>query len=82
METDSLGGLPATSLSNDMVVLKAFADAHPHSFEFIQPEDFVHFENEAFTGIEEWDSLLITVSPAMPVRNSEARQEALHKGPT
>ena len=31
-----------------MVLLKAFADAHPHSFEFIQPEDFVHFENEAF----------------------------------
>ena len=37
------------------VLLKVFADAHPHSFEFIQPEDFVHLENEAFTGIEEWD---------------------------
>jgi hypothetical protein len=38
-----------------MILLKAFADAHPHSFEFIRPEDFVHYENEAFAGIEEWD---------------------------
>ena len=46
---------PLPACPTGMVLLKAFADAHPHSFEFIQPEDFVHFENEAFTGIEEWD---------------------------
>lgn len=45
--------LPACPVG--MVLLKSFADAHPHSFEFIRPEDLVHFENEAFTGIEEWD---------------------------
>ena len=55
METDTRRRLPAPSLPAGMVLLKAFADAHAHSFEFIQPEDFVHFENEAFTGIEEWD---------------------------
>ena len=46
---------PLPACPAGMVLLKAFADAHPHSFEFIWPEDFVHFENEAFTGIEEWD---------------------------
>ena len=38
-----------------MILLKAFADAHPDSFQFIRPEDFVHFENEAFAGMDEWD---------------------------
>jgi hypothetical protein len=37
-----------------MILLKAFADAHPDSFQFIRPEDFVHFENEAFAGMDEW----------------------------
>jgi hypothetical protein len=46
--------LPACPLG--MILLKAFADAHPDSFEFIRPEDFVHYENEAFAGIEEWDA--------------------------
>ncbi len=45
--------LPACPIG--MELLKAFADAQPHSFEFIRPEDFVHFENKAFTGIPEWD---------------------------
>ena len=39
-----------------MILLKAFADARAGSFEFIRPEDFVHYENEGFAGIEERDA--------------------------
>jgi hypothetical protein len=46
---------PLPANPEGMILLKAFADAHPHSFEFIRPEDFVHYENELFAGIEEWD---------------------------
>lgn len=46
---------PPPACPTGMVLLKAFADAHPNSFKFIRPEDFVHFENDAFAGIEEWD---------------------------
>jgi hypothetical protein len=39
-----------------MVLLKSFADAYPDSFHLIRPEDFVHYENDAFDGIDEWDA--------------------------
>ncbi|ADW71350.1 hypothetical protein AciX9_4399 (plasmid) [Granulicella tundricola MP5ACTX9] len=51
-----LDHFPLPACSQGMILLKAFADAHPGPFEFIRPEDFVHYENEAFAGIEEWDA--------------------------
>jgi hypothetical protein len=50
-----LEDFPLPACPKGMRLLKAFADAHPDSFEFIRPEDFVHFDNEAFAGIQEWD---------------------------
>ena len=47
--------LPLPACPEGMILLKAFADAHPTSFTFIRPDDFLHFENDAFTGIVEWD---------------------------
>ncbi|WP_263383523.1 hypothetical protein [Granulicella arctica] len=51
-----LEDFPLPACPQGMILLKAFADAHPDSFEFIRPEDFVHYENDAFAGIEEWDA--------------------------
>lgn len=51
-----LDDFPLPACSQGMILLKAFADAHPGTFEFIRPEDFVHYENEAFAGIEQWDA--------------------------
>lgn len=47
---------PLPACAEGMILLKAFADAHPDSFEFIRPEDFVHYENNAFAGMLEWEA--------------------------
>ena len=57
------GDFPLPACPAGMVLLKAFAGTHPHSFEFIQPEDFVHFENEAFTG----NGGVGLIRPALPL---------------
>lgn len=51
-----LEDFPLPACPQGMILLKAFADSHPESFEFIRPEDFVHFDNEAFKGIGEWEA--------------------------
>lgn len=53
-------GFPLPACPAGMVLLKTFADADPHSFEFIQPEDFVHFENEALLGVGEWNRIALS----------------------
>lgn len=64
-----LEDFPLPACPQGMVLLKAFADSHPESFEFIRPEDFVHFDNEAFKGIGNGKPLPNTASHAQLAMN-------------
>lgn len=39
------------------VLLRAFAEARPTDFSFLQIEDLSNHSNSAFAGIPEWDAL-------------------------
>jgi len=45
-------GLPACP--DGMMILKAFADEYPRSFEFLRQEDFINLDSDSFVGIQEW----------------------------
>ena len=60
---------PLPACPEGMILLKAFSDAHPHSFEFIRPEDFVHYEMRCLRGSGSGTDSPITVSRVVPVTN-------------